>query len=125
MQDISYPPAGLVIWACEGTKRCHNVVEVVNEEEGIIKLFLNYLDTLNINKTRLRARVQCNAEDVENEQKRWSVITGIPLIQFIKPIVKHSDRKIIRKSNSVIVRYNSKEVKDYLYKTARESGLLK
>src|SRR5271170_1808933 len=96
------PPTGLVIWICEGTKRNHRQVEVVNDNELVVRAFLEYFRSLGIEEDRLRARVQCSAEDVKSEEDRWSEITGIPITQFTKPIVKVG-KEVERKSNSVIV----------------------
>ena len=102
-------PTGLVIWVCEGTKRNHRQVEIVNDNELLVKVFIEYLRSFAIDERRLRARVQCSAEDVMAEQIRWSKITGIPVTQFTKPIVK-AHKTIVRKSNSLIVRYSSESL---------------
>jgi hypothetical protein len=116
-------PTGLVIWICEGTKRNHRQVEVVNDNELLVRAFLEYLRSIGIEEGRLRARVQCSAEDVKSEEVRWSKITGIPITQFTKPIVKVG-KIVARKSNSVIVRYSSQSVKQQFFSEARRFGLL-
>jgi hypothetical protein len=75
-------PTGLVIWACEGTKRNHRQVEMVNDNQLLVMAFISYLRSFAIDEGRLRARLQCSAEDVTTEQIRWSKITGIPVAQF-------------------------------------------
>jgi hypothetical protein len=118
------PPTGLVIWVCEGTKRNHRQVEIVNDNELLVKAFLKYLRSLVIDERRLRARVPCSAEDVISEQIRWSKITGIPVGQFTKPIVK-PPKAAVRKSNSVIVRYSSEPLKQKLLSEGKRFGLLR
>jgi hypothetical protein len=113
-------PAGLVIWICEGTKRNHRQVELVNANPRVVTLFLEYLSSFGIDKSRLRARVQCSKEDVRTEVERWSGITGIPIAQFTKPILKAGNGR--RKTNSVIVRYSSAELKERLFKEAHKYG---
>jgi hypothetical protein len=123
-------PTGLVIWICEGTKRNHRQIEVVNDNELIVRAFLEYLRSLGIEEERLRARVQCSAEDVKPEEARWSKITDIPITQFTKPIVKVGKpivkvgKRVKRKSNSVIVRYSSQSLKKQLCSEGRRFGLL-
>jgi hypothetical protein len=39
-------PTGLVIWICEGTKRSHRQVEVVNDNELAVRAFLEHLRSL-------------------------------------------------------------------------------
>jgi len=116
-------PTGLVIWVCEGTKRNHRQVEMVNDNELLVKVFIEYLRSFAIDERRLRARVQCSAEDVMAEQIRWSKITGIPVTQFTKPIVK-AHKTIVRKSKSVIVRYSSESLKQQLISEGKRFGLL-
>jgi len=82
---------------------------MVNDNELLVKVFIEYLRSFAIDERRLRARVQCSAEDVMAEQIRWSKITGIPVTQFTKPIVK-AHKTIVRKSNSLIVRYSSESL---------------
>src|SRR3989442_11767721 len=96
-------PTGLVIWVCEGTKRNHRQVEMVNDNELLVKVFIEYLRSFAIDERRLRARVQCSAEDVMAEQIRWSKITGIPVTQFTKPIAKAHETIVRKSSNSQIL----------------------
>ncbi len=116
-------PTGLVIWICEGTKRNHRQVEVVNDNELVVRAFLEYLRSFGIEEERLRARVQCSSEDVKSEQVRWSKITSIPITQFTKPIVK-AGTGVERKSNSVIVRYSSQSLKQQLLSEGKRFGLM-
>ena len=96
---------------------------MVNDDELLVKAFIRYLRSLVIDEGRLRARVQCSAEDVVSEQIRWSKITGIPLGQFTKPIVK-APKATMRKSNSVVVRYSSQSLKQKLLSEGKPFGLL-
>jgi hypothetical protein len=57
MRGCLYPPTGLVIWVCEGTKRNHRQVEIVDDNELLVKVFIKYLRSLVMDEGRLRARV--------------------------------------------------------------------
>ena len=59
-----------------GLNENHRQVEMVNDNELLVKVFIEYLRSFAIDERRLRARVQCSAEDVIAEQIRWSKITG-------------------------------------------------
>ena len=99
---------------------------MVNDNELLVKAFFEYFRSFTIDEGRLRARVQCSAEDVVAEQIRWSNITGIPVAQFTKPIVK-APKAGVRKSNSVIVRYSSQSLKqavDFGRKAVRTTALI-
>jgi len=79
---------------------------------------LPYLD-----EKRLRGRLQASAkEDIQNEINKWSVITGIPKSQFIKPVIKRHEGR--RKSSGVIIRYSSAELRRKLIKEAKKFGFL-
>ncbi len=96
---------------------------MVNDNELLVKAFIEYLRSFTTDERRLRARVQCSAEDVVTEQIRWSEITGIPVSQFTKPIVK-TPKAIARKSNSVIVRYSSESLKQQFISEGKRFELL-
>lgn len=115
-------PSGLIIWVCEGTKRNHRQVEAINEDPQVIREFLAYLRAQGIDETRLRARVQCSGKNVEHETKKWSKITGIPVFQFTKPIIKRGKGR--RESSSLIIRYSSAELKRRIEAEARSYGFL-
>ena len=114
---------GLVIWACEGSKTAH-FVEVVNSSKGIIQIFLKWLRTKqNIDETRLRLRIDTHQSNIEQEKKYWSTVTGIPINQFLKPLIDIDDRKKKGKT-SVAIRYNSRPLTRKIRNLAIKKGLL-
>lgn len=115
---------GLVIWACEGTKRNHGQVEVVNERPELIAYFMDYIYSKKIDPTRLRGRVQCSLQRVETETKRWSELTGIPENQFIKPIIKRGKPGRGFETTSFFVRYSSKALQKEILREAIEAKLI-
>ena len=92
---------GLSLYWGEGTKnhrttRGGKKVEFANSDEDIILLFLKFLRLLKIDEKRLRGKVKAHKnQDIKRIQKYWSKITGIPIQQFHKPIIRHynSDEK--------------------------------
>lgn len=115
---------GLIIWACEGTKSGHDrLVEVVNSDAGIIRLFLDWLRRQEIDEERLKARITCHPSQLRKAEKYWSGITNIPLSRFTKPILKSGRYK--GGKHSVTIRYGSKKLFGRIKQQAKDNGLLR
>lgn len=92
---------GASIYLCEGTKEYLNRfgspkrrIEVCNSNPLVIKLFLKYLRTYNIDEGKLKGR--CSLHDGDNEdniKKYWSKVSGIPLKQITKSTWKKKGKK--------------------------------
>jgi hypothetical protein len=83
---------GTTIYLCEGTKECKNNrgcierrIEVCNSNPKVIRAFMKYLRTFNINERKLRGRISLHEHSDEKKAKQyWSQITGMPINQFHK-----------------------------------------
>ena len=95
----------LIIWWCEGTKarrdkRWKNAIncpiEVTNINPVIIKLFIDFLrKDLGIANSALKAQLQIHKSDNKLELEQfWTEISGIPLSQFNKTIIRETGNKI-------------------------------
>ncbi len=111
----------LVYW-CEGTKSIRQnrgnpvQIEFVSSDPLLIKLFVEFLrSTLKVKENKLRGRLQIHGvNNKEKAEKYWSKISGIPISQFQKPIIKktnivHRFNYNILEYGTFIVRYGSKE----------------
>lgn len=97
---------GLVLYWGEGTKKAR--VEFTNSDPKIVKDFMKFLCRQNIDKKRLRARVQSSRKNIDEEAKKyWSAIINIPLNQFIKSRIRPG-RAENSYRGSITIRYNSK-----------------
>jgi hypothetical protein len=63
-------PTGLVIWVCEGTKRNHRQVEVVNDNELLVKAFIEYLNSFAVDEKGDLGLV-CNAQQKMSWQNKF------------------------------------------------------
>jgi len=112
---------GLLIYLCEGTKskrqnRCDpEQIEFVSTDPLLIIIFIKFLrKILDIKENKLRGRLQIH-EDVNEKRakKYWSKISGIPVTQFQKSIIKEikQQKTHYNKLNygTFVVRYASKE----------------
>ena len=79
--------AGIALYWAEGFKK-DNRLGFANSDPQMIRLFLKWLDVLEVPKSSLRLRVGVNishANRLEDIQAYWSQQTGVPLSQFQKP----------------------------------------
>lgn len=113
--------AGLVIWWAEGSKsrrdtRWKNAVsypiEVTNTDPRIIVLFLEYM-TLErkVDIQRFRLQLQIHEGDNKAElETYWSNLTGIPLDNFQKTIIRPLGKKPGKSKGTCKVRFSDKIV---------------
>lgn len=88
-------------------------VELVNTNPVLVQIFLAYLRTLNIDEKRLRGRLFIHDEkNAEEYAKFWSNLTGIPLSQFGKIMIKKGSkfRRNKCRYGIFVVRYHDKEI---------------
>ena len=116
--------ASLIIWWCEGTKarrdkRWKNSyirpIEVTNTDPKLIKLFMDFVrKDLQIEDIKLKAQIQIHKGDNQEEiEKFWSKISGIPLSQFNKTIVREVGKKVGKTRGTFKVRiYNQKKFEE-------------
>lgn len=118
---------GIVLWWAEGTKsrrdtRWKNAVsypvEITNTSPAIINVFIDFLRLdLKISNTKLRVQIQIhegdNKKDLENY---WSGITGVPIKQFNKTIIRPRGNKIGKSKGTCKVRFADKTIYKLLEK---------
>ena len=75
---------------CEGEKDVTSGVRFINSDPLMVKKFLALLrESFNLDEAKFRALVHLHDyHDVDTQQKYWSELTGIPLVQFHKPYQK-------------------------------------
>lgn len=124
--DAKLQTIALIIWLCEGTKirkdkRWKNAyshaIEVTNTNPVIIKIFLDFLrKNLQVPSGKLHGQVQIHEGDDQTEvEKFWSKITGIPLAQFNKTIIRKQGIKIGKTKGTFKVRVYDKLTYQKLY----------
>ena len=79
---------GLLLWWAEGTKKGRNV-QFVNSSPDMNRIYVFFLRSIGVVPEKLSARVKVmNQSQVNGSQGYWSKLTGIPLENFTKPIVR-------------------------------------
>lgn len=79
---------GLMLWWAEGTKSGH-CVQFVNSSSDMIKIYMRFLNEIGVDINRVRAKIKVmNSSQVGECQNYWSKITGIPIKNFTRPIVR-------------------------------------
>ena len=83
--------SGLYLYWGEGTKAAKGTVALTNTDPDMLKFFVKWLRMLNVNKRKLKAVLHLYRDmNVQKEMQFWSNYLRIPIIQFRKPVVKHS-----------------------------------
>lgn len=79
-----------LLYMCEGKKSPYSGVSFMNSDPGLMKLFLNTLRaSFSLQEAKFRAQVHLHSyHDKKTQLEFWSKVTGIPLVQFIKPYEK-------------------------------------
>jgi transcriptional regulator with XRE-family HTH domain len=95
--------AGATAYWCEGTKskphRRSEVVEFINSDPSVIRLFLRFLEVAGIGTERLVFRVYIHeTADVAAAEQFWLTVTGAHPSQFHKAILKTHNPKTVRKN---------------------------
>lgn len=86
----------ITLYWCEGSKNRKGELSFGNSDPRIIKLFLKSLrGCYAVDESKLRCTLQCRADqNIQELEKYWSKITGVPLSQFYKAKV---DKRTIGK----------------------------
>jgi hypothetical protein len=92
----------------------------VSSDSVLIKIFIKFLrEVLKIEERKLRGRLQIHEDNDEEKAKiYWSNLTGIPILQFQKSIIKSCMKQKFHynklEHGTFILRYGSKEKYDEL-----------
>ncbi|MFF9285657.1 helix-turn-helix domain-containing protein [Streptomyces griseosporeus] len=95
--------AGVALYWAEGAKdkpyRRTEVLNFINSDPNVIRLFLSWLDLLGVTLDRLTVRV-CIHEtaDVAGAEKFWAEVTGIDVSSFSKATLKRHNPRTVRKN---------------------------
>jgi hypothetical protein len=86
--DSDLAKTGLLLWWAEGTKTGRSV-QLVNSSPDLIKIYVFFLRSIGIAPEQLSAKIKVmDRSQVQEVQRYWSKLTGIPLEKFTKPIVR-------------------------------------
>lgn len=94
---------GVALYWAEGSKdkpyaRRENVL-FVNSDPGVIRLYLAWLDLLDVKPERVAYRVMIHmTADVEGAKRYWADLVGVDVSTFQKTTIKKHNPKTVRKN---------------------------
>ncbi|GHF77992.1 helix-turn-helix domain-containing protein [Streptomyces griseosporeus] len=94
---------GVALYWAEGAKdkpyRRTEVLNFINSDPNVIRLFLSWLDLLGVTRDRLTVRVSIHeTADVASAEKFWAEVTGIDVSSFSKATLKRHNPRTVRKN---------------------------
>ncbi|RPF34068.1 hypothetical protein [Streptomyces sp. TLI_185] len=95
--------AGVALYWAEGAKdkphRRTEVLQFINSDPNVIKLFLRWLELLEVKRDRLTLRVSIHeTADVEAAEQFWADIVGVDVTAFSKATLKKHNPRTVRKN---------------------------
>jgi hypothetical protein len=93
----------VILYWSEGSKqkpwRPASPVKFINSDPGLVLLFLEWLQLLDVSEKRLVATVSIHeTADVSAAQQYWADLTGIPMDQFRRPTIKRHKPRTNRRN---------------------------
>lgn len=94
---------GALVYWCEGAKdktyRRQERVTFINSDPAVITFFLRFLRVAGVSPGRLRFRLHIHeTADVQLAGRYWSRLTGAPVEDFQKPVIKRHKPQTVRKN---------------------------
>jgi transposase len=95
--------AGVVAYWAEGAKSkpwtASQRVMFINSDPGMVRLFLAWLQLLDIGLERCSFRVSIHeSADVQASMAHWASVVGVPASQFSSPALKRHNPRTVRKN---------------------------
>ncbi len=95
--------AGVALYWAEGSKdkpyRRSEVLHFINSDANVIRLFLRWLELLDVSHDRLTLRVSIHeTADVEAAERYWADVVGIDVSAFSKATLKKHNPRTVRKN---------------------------
>ncbi|EKX69436.1 hypothetical protein Sipo8835_29875 [Streptomyces ipomoeae] len=96
---------GVGLYWAEGSKdkpyRRTEVLQFINSDPNVIKLFLRWLELLDVARDRLTLRVSIHeSADTEAAERYWADITGVDPSAFSKATLKKHNPRTVRKNTN-------------------------
>ncbi|NGO46891.1 hypothetical protein [Streptomyces ureilyticus] len=96
---------GVGLYWAEGSKdkpyRRAEVLQFINSDPNMIKLFLRWLELLEVARDRLTLRVSIHeTADVEAAEKYWADIVGVDVSVFSRATLKKHNPRTVRKNTN-------------------------
>ncbi|MFF3873927.1 hypothetical protein [Streptomyces sp. NPDC001978] len=97
--------AGVALYWAEGSKdkpyRRTEVLQFINSDPNVIKLFLRWLELLEVRRDRLTLRVSIHeTADVEAAERFWAEVVGVEVSAFSRATLKRHNPRTVRRNTS-------------------------
>ncbi|MGW0626524.1 hypothetical protein [Streptomyces sp. NPDC002758] len=97
--------AGVALYWAEGSKdkpyRRTEVLQFINSDPNVIKLFLRRLELLEVRRDRLTLRVSIHeTADVEAAERFWAEVVGVEVSAFSRATLKRHNPRTVRRNTS-------------------------
>jgi transcriptional regulator with XRE-family HTH domain len=112
--------AGLFLYWGEGTKMQKGSVVLTNTNPAMIKLFIKWLELLQVEKSSLKVRLHLYSDmGIKQGIAFWSKELKIPVSQFRKPYIKKTSLKSITYKNgfgkgTCCVMFDNRDLWEYI-----------
>ncbi|MFI9393765.1 hypothetical protein ACIG53_23145 [Streptomyces bauhiniae] len=95
--------AGVALYWAEGAKdkphRRSEVLQFINSDPNVIRLFLRWLDLLEVPRSRLTLRVSIHeTADVGRAENYWADVVGVDVAAFSRATLKKHNPRTVRKN---------------------------
>ncbi|MBA2806754.1 helix-turn-helix domain-containing protein [Streptomyces sp. KM273126] len=95
--------AGVALYWAEGAKdkphRRTEVLQFINSDANVIRLFLRWLELLEVTRDRLTIRVSIHeTADVAAAEKYWADVVGVEVSAFSRATLKKHNPRTVRKN---------------------------
>ncbi|NEB91499.1 terminase gpP N-terminus-related DNA-binding protein [Streptomyces bauhiniae] len=95
--------AGVALYWAEGAKdkphRRSEVLQFINSDPNVIRLFLRWLDLLEVPRSRLTLRVSIHeTADVGSAENFWADVVGVDVAAFSRATMKKHNPRTVRKN---------------------------
>ncbi|MGW0081243.1 hypothetical protein [Streptomyces sp. NPDC003393] len=95
--------AGVALYWAEGAKskpyRRAEVLQFINSDPNVIRLFLRWLDLLEVGRERLTLRVSIHeSANTEAAEKYWADVVGVDVASFSRATLKKHNPRTVRKN---------------------------
>ncbi|MER8030909.1 helix-turn-helix domain-containing protein [Streptomyces bauhiniae] len=95
--------AGVALYWAEGAKdkphRRSEVLQFINSDPNVIRLFLRWLDLLEVPRSRLTLRVSIHeTADIGSAERFWADVVGVDVTAFSRATLKKHNPRTVRKN---------------------------
>lgn len=112
--------AGFYLYWGEGTKTAEYTVSLTNSDPSMMQAFIQWLDLLGVDRTRLKVKLHLYIDQNEEQvKKKWAVALTIPLRNFNRSYIKdsYSYRKTYKGMfpyGTCVVTYHNRDLYEYV-----------